>query len=975
MNTETTVGWMNSISTIFSAIAGVHEMFNKRNAPCILNALVPIISNILQKDINPGIFNILKIIANDMIILQDSTTYLKRVPRSSRDAIESKLSPNDCVIQLSTGRSASYKTLPPDILHNHIQQGLNRMNIHNLYSHQVDAITSLLQDNKNIIVTTSTASGKSIINKLSITSFMIFPTKALAQDQLIALNKHINTLECSSSIRLSCYDGDIPQKSRSSIRENNEILLINPDILHMSILPLHKEWSNFLCRLKYIIIDEAHMYNGAFGIHVSCIIRRLRRIAAAYGSSPSFIICSATITNAVVHGSNITGICSDDFTLVDEDGSPCGEKEIILFNPFHQPNSTSTSTLNSSRAIKTKTNTNEHDLIQKYYTSNNNSNNSKNTFSLDENIHHQQQTLLPYECNHFQSAYETVANIAEKLIQHEIRTLIFVKARYIAEVLLQTIQSKLSSSSSSSSLSADDLKSKVAAYRGGYMPSDRRDIESKLKNGDLLVVITTNALELGIDVGCLDCTLHLGYPGSSSSFRQQCGRAGRAGQPSLAIYIALQSPLEQYFMNHPESFFQRPLDALLLHTSNETILSSHLLCAAYEIEFFGVIIETMQYSDALLWLYEGATHLHLGKSYEVMQLDLNRSTATVIPRRVNYYTQHVGHLSVKILGLSSSTNITYGIDKPIKECCGVDVSVDGVVGVDNGCYRLLLPPHQMSAMLRVGPVEVKKHVLQYRICDKRTGVIKDVIDVSQPAFVYNSRAVWCDIPQSVTHYVLNMYNTAVAAATPEDTDRHIDKDVSTALDNGMMYGRFNACDDIYYVKYALHAIEHLICSLAPTCIPCDSTDLSCQHTRSEGDANKGFLLLFETQKGGFGLVEKIAESWFDLLKASFDLVRHCPCDSGCPSCCHIPSCGDFNEHLDKRMATLVLASLLNEPCTLPPKQQRILDDDDVNDDAVDLKETPDVVCSYDSDYINKKRRRKTDLESLKRTKKSKGLVL
>ena len=831
-------------------------------------------------------------------------------------------------------RNSVKVSLPSNLFHPNIMKALYFKGINQLYDHQLQAIESLLVHNKHVVITTSTASGKSLCYILPIlqhyymnrnpTAFLIFPTKALAQDQLLSLDKWIQAAE--TTLQFACYDGDTPVEHRKNIRNSNNIFLINPDILHVNILPNHGEWEDILRRLQIIVVDEAHVYKGTFGIHVALILRRLRRLVYSYGNTDlRVIVCSATMNNATKHACNLTGLEPSDFVIVDKDGSPSGKKEVVFWNPFGIVNKVETvSESNQEDKSNSNKNSNSSDDNNSDAWTEADSNDTENKSTIQDTGNFSRQLSKQYT----HSPYVSTAMLVEHLIKFNIRTLIFVKARHIAEMLLQTIRHRL----------PVELQHRVGTYRGGYLSEDRRDIESKLKNGILLAVVTTNALELGIDVGALECTVHLGYPGSKASFMQQAGRAGRNGQDSLAIYMALHSPLEQFFMTNPMAFFDQNLEAIALNVSNPILLEEHLICSAFESSFlwpispnntispprdnnehinsnliqlyntgnplewfgdrsleilssslkrkrvevipngsctseyhvlvplpmksiastisirgvdsqrtviiidmsyrvsatsandghdnnnnttessskYGKVLETMEYSDALLWLYEGAVYLHHGRSYVVQTLDVINLRALVVPKFVDYYTEHLGHLSINILSTDVQNKIYFG-------------NIDNEKIVSN-----LNDNEYLCSMLRVGPVEVTKRVFKYRMRDKRTSEVVDVIDVLQPEYTYQSRAVWCDIPTVLTESIRNIYqNQSIKSASykirvaSSSSLAHIVRNPNVP-ENGSEYSiRY----DELYERYGLHAVEHLLCALAPTMVPCDTCDLSCQHTR------------------------------------------------------------------------------------------------------------------------------------------------
>jgi DEAD/DEAH box helicase domain-containing protein len=527
-------------------------------------------------------------------------------------------------------------------LHPSLQACLESLGISALYGHQAKALNAIL-DGKNVIIATPSASGKSLCYQLATLdallhdkdsrAFYIFPTKALAQDQLRSLEQILGETkglpQLISHGAAATFDGDTPQDARANIRKQARVVLTNPDMLHLGILPNHQSWSKLFRNLKYVVIDETHIYRGVFGSHVANVLRRLRRLCAFYGSNPHFICCSATIANPQEHAQNIVGL---PFEAIVEDGSPHGEKYFTFWNP---------------------------PIIDEAKTSRRSSN-SEAAFLLGE------------------------------LVQKEIRSLVFASTRKLTELIYIYTQEQLPPS----------LRDKISPYRAGYLPEDRRRIEQQFFEGELLGLVATTALELGINIGDLDATVLTGYPGSIASAWQQAGRSGRSTHSSLSFLIAQENPLDQYLMHNPDFFSSKNFDNAIINPVNPYILKPHLLCAAWEKpledkdeEFFGsntgtmlteleqegrlrkrqerwhpapsisypaqdiniratsgqnyavidgqdgCLLETVEASVAFFLVHPGAIYLHQGESYLITELDLARHIAWAEPRPVNYYTQ------------------------------------------------------------------------------------------------------------------------------------------------------------------------------------------------------------------------------------------------------------------------------------------------------------------------------------------------
>ncbi|MSQ24798.1 MAG: DEAD/DEAH box helicase [Dehalococcoidia bacterium] len=422
--------------------------------------------------------------------------------------------------QAIPSREARYGQ-PRRPLHAALAQYMATLGMPALYSHQAEAMDAL-DEGRNVIVATATASGKSmcyhapvlesLLTERGARALYIFPTKALAQDQLRKLQELGGVLP--GGIRAVTYDGDTPGEERAMARRSAQVVLTNPDMLHLGILPNHRAWRQFFSKLRYVVFDEAHVYRGVFGSHVANVIRRLRRICALAGASPRFVLCSATIANPQEHAEQLTGL---PFEAVTEDGSPFGGKDFVLWNP---------------------------PLIDEAKT-NRRSPNSEATLAFAE------------------------------LVRQEVRTIAFSRTRKLAELVYMYTRDRLREEDVS-------LAGRIKPYRAGYLAEDRRAIERGLFNGELTGVSATSALELGIDVGDLDATVLNGYPGTIASAWQQAGRSGRRGERSLSVMIAASNPLDQYLMRHPEAFFGKAQEHALISPSNPHILKPHLLCAAYE---------------------------------------------------------------------------------------------------------------------------------------------------------------------------------------------------------------------------------------------------------------------------------------------------------------------------------------------------------------------------------------------------------
>jgi DEAD/DEAH box helicase domain-containing protein len=601
----------------------------------------------------------------------------------------------------------------PDVL----EENLSRHGLLPFYTHQAQAINHARRG-QNVMVATSSASGKTLCYNAPVVETLLtqrgscalylFPTKALAQDQLRTLWELFHPKLLSTG-DFATFDGDTPKAERGDIRRRARLILTNPDMLHVGILPNHQQWSRLLRRLRYVVVDEAHIYRGVFGSHVACVLRRLRRLCRFYGSNPQFILCSATIANPGEHAEKLAGL---PFSVVDDDGSPHGGKDFVFWNP---------PLIDTARSVR-------------------------------------------------RSANGEASNLFAELVMQNIRTLTFVRTRQLTEVIYNYTRHRLAETDAA-------LAKKIKPYRAGYLPEERRQIEKELFSGQLTGVVATTALELGIDIGDLEATVLTGYPGSIASTWQQAGRSGRSKEKSLSFLIGLDNPLDQYFMRHPESFFGKSFENALVNPDNPYILRAHLVCAAWELpltdldeEFFGsslaqeraelaeqgllrevkgrwhvvpsiaypaegvniraafgenyaiinsssgALLETIDSSTALFFIFPGAIYLHQGESYLVEELDIQARTAYAKPVEVNYYTQDKELTDLHILRVLKD-----------KDCRGTKVYL--------------------------GEVEVTTRVVGFK---KKAQFTEEVIGeepLDLPPMRFSTIALWFDLPKETVKRV------------------------------------------------------------------------------------------------------------------------------------------------------------------------------------------------------------------------------
>ncbi|MCX6344277.1 MAG: DEAD/DEAH box helicase [Armatimonadetes bacterium] len=727
-------------------------------------------------------------------------------------------------------KSAVYGDVEPAIC-GQIGDALAGLGINRLYAHQADAVEAVRRG-EHVVVVTGTASGKTLCYNVPVLeaieldrkarALYIYPTKALAQDQLGKLREY-----GLDFLKAATYDGDTPRQERPFIKTSANVVLTNPDMLHMGILPYHTTWSDFFRNLKYVVIDEVHTYRGVFGAHVANIMRRLRRLANYYGSDPQFVCASATVTNPAKLVKDLIGV---DARVIDNDGSPSGKKHFIFWNP-------------------------------------------------------------PFlaEKNERRSTNVETVELFTAMIGNGIRTIVFTKARKTAELILRHARSSLRDSKS---INAD----RIMAYRAGYRPAERRDIERRLFNGELLGVTSTTALEVGVDIGGLDGVIMTGYPGTIAATWQQAGRAGRGTEESMAVLVAYENPMDQFLMRNPGYFFSAKHENAIVDSQNPYILSDHLLCAAYEmpiaesevsavfgeraweilgelgeldvlnfrngyfrcgvdypakgvnirstskdtylivsVEKGGTLLGTADGGMAFETIHAGAVYLHAGESYVVTKFDVEQKVAYVEKSEVNYYTTPGSHIRINIDHDTES--------KPM----GVGTAHFGDVVV--GCQ-----------------------VTHYWKKQLFTEQMLDRVSLDLPESELNTEAAWIVLPMELT-----------------------DRAMGRGID----------------LQGAIHAIEHAAIGIMPLFALCDRNDIGgVSHPMHPDTDSNAAIFIYDGHPGGVGLSRAAYDSLDELLDATLKAIEDCPCDDGCPSCVQSPKCGNNNEPLDKDGAVYILRELL-----------------------------------------------------------------
>jgi DEAD/DEAH box helicase domain-containing protein len=703
------------------------------------------------------------------------------------------------------------------------------------WEHQADAASHAFAG-RSVVLSTGTASGKSLGYQLPVlstlladeraTALYLAPTKALAADQLRSLRSLMLT-----SVRAAAYDGDTPIEERDWVRAHARLVLTNPDMLHRGLLPGHARWSSFFRRLRYVVIDECHGYRGIFGSHVAHVLRRLRRICANYGASPTFVLASATVADAAKSASRLTGV---QVVEVTDDASPHGATAFALWEP-------------PLTGL-----TGEHGAPVR------------------------------------RTAGSEAARLLADLVVEGARTLAFVRSRRGAEVVALGARRHLMNA-------APELADRVAAYRGGYLPEERRALEAALARGDLLGVAATNALELGVDISGLDAVVLAGFPGTLSSVWQQAGRAGRTGQDALAVLIARDDPLDTYLVHHPQALFGRPVEATVLDPDNPYVLGPQLCCAAAELPLtdndlplFGDMALTLlpdlvrrgvlrHRPTGWFWTGRGRPDVDIrgtgGEPIRVVEAETGRMLGTVdawaahssVHPGAVYLHQGVSYV-VDMLELADAVALVHA-EEPDWTTAARDITDIRIVST-------LRERHLSQVSLHFGTVDVTNQVISYLRRRIANGEMLDETPLDLPARHLRTRAVW---------YTLSA--RAIEA-------------------NG-----FEWAD----VPGAAHAAEHAAIGLLPLFAVCDRWDIGGVSTAMHEDTGRVTVFVYDGHPGGAGFAARgydQVEAW---LQATRSAVDACECEAGCPSCVQSPKCGNGNEPLDKaaavRLLDVVLAAL------------------------------------------------------------------
>jgi DEAD/DEAH box helicase domain-containing protein len=687
-----------------------------------------------------------------------------------------------------------------------------------VYAHQAETWETVARGG-HVVVTSGTASGKSLAFSLpvldavarepSARALFLDPTKALAQDQARWLARL-----GLRGLRPAIYDGDMPIQQRAHVRRTANAILTNPDMLHVGVLPHHDRWGDVLHNLRVVVVDEAHVYRGVFGSHVGNVLRRLRRLALAYGADPVFVLATATIANAGELASALTGL---EVQVVSADTSPRAEREIALWNP----------------------------------------------------------ELVDEELGTRASSLGDASLLLAGLVQQGLRVICFTKSRKAAELVHRFASDRVDTATAR----------RLAPYRAGYTPEQRREIERRLVEGDLLGVTATDALELGIDIGSLDCAISVGFPGTVASLRQQWGRAGRRSR-GLAVLVATEDALDQFFVDDPPALLERNAEAALIDHAAPRILDGHVLAAAYEgpltdadaavlgpealeraallpeleptpagfvwrgrdtpaarvslrsgdpeafvivEEDTGAVLGTAERERAFSTVHPGAVYLHLGEQYGGTARDLEAHTALVRPVTVDWYTQARKETTTEI-------------------------------------SESLRSRHVAGVLLHHGRIAVTEQVVGFQRKAIADGSVIDTTPLELPETSFVTEGIWF----SPDEWLLEGIETMPTLVS------------------------------------ALHAAEHALISLLPLYAMCDRWDLGGLSTNVHEQTGTPTIFVYEGHAGGVGLTERGFGRFAEWTRDTARLLERCPCRAGCPSCVQSPKCGNLNELLDKAAARTLL---------------------------------------------------------------------
>ncbi len=737
-----------------------------------------------------------------------------------------KFGPQVVWLEKIAGRSAGYSE-PEKPWAAKLQKVLVGMGLENgLYKHQAEAVNKI-RAGANVIVATPTASGKSFIYNLPVFEHLLahpdkhalylFPLKALAQDQLQAIEKISSLLPENIRPRAAIYDGDTSAYFRKKLRDYPpQILISNPDMLHLSMLGYHGQWSGFWSGLTHVIIDEVHTYRGVFGSHMAWVLRRLRRICKLYGSDPVFVLSSATVGNPGELAENLLG---QPARVLTESGAPQGKRSFVFLDPYDSP------------------------------------------------------------------AY-AASQLLEAALKRGLRTIVYTQSRKITELVSMWTAAKLG-----------DLRDKLTAYRAGFLPEERREIEGKLASGELLGVVSTSALELGIDIGELELCILVGYPGSIMATWQRGGRVGRRQHESAIVLIAQEDALDKHFMRNPADFFRREVEAAVLNPANREIIKKHLVCAAAEAPI-GVgdpivsepgaaeALEELNANGQLLLGADGKDWFTIRK-YPHMEVDL-RGSGRAFAIRNSFDNTLLGEID----GL-----------RCLKECH------PGAVYLQRGetlvVDTLDLDGHEVKAHAQ------KVSYFTRPLSQKET----EILQILETKEMFNFRVSFgrLRVTEQVSAFQRRSVKGQRLLATEKlDLPPHIFETEGLWIHLPPTLEKEAVRQHIHFMG-GIHALEHAAIGVFPLLVLCDRNDVGGLSTPFHHQVLSAAVFIYDGYSGGIGLSREAFAQVAELLEGALRIVESCDCEVGCPSCVHSPKCGSGNRPIDKKAALFLLKGLLTSP--------------------------------------------------------------
>ena len=716
-----------------------------------------------------------------------------------------------------------------------------------LYTHQRDA-ADLAWQGRDVVVATGTSSGKSLCYQLPVLTTLaadptacamyLTPTKALGSDQLQATSRLVRAVSSLSGVNPAPYDGDTPVEARSGIREQTRFVFTNPDMLHAGILSSHSRWARLLRHLRYIVIDECHIYRGVFGANVSLVLRRLLRLCASYGSSPTVIFASATAADPAGQAARL---CGREVTAITDDGAPTGDRTVILWEPGFVEGAKGEHGAPVRRAATTE-----------------------------------------------------AAEVLASLVHQGARTLTFVRSRRAAEIVAMRAAEELVAAGRA------DFAHRVASYRAGYLAEDRRALERGLDNGDLLGVATTNALELGIDVGGLDAVVMAGFPGTVASFHQQAGRAGRRGQSAVVVLIARDEPMDTYLVNHPAALLGRPVENSVFNPANPFILRGHVYCAAVEKPLTQADVDTFNAQAVVDELARtGFLRRRPAGWFAVPQLE-----GDIRPENAHASVSLRGGSSQQVMIVDTSDGRLLGTIDAVRAMSQVH---EGAVYIHQGEYYVI-DALDLDDYVALAAPDMPDYSTQARSTTE-ISIVGEAHELCNPAPGLWLAQVDVEVVDRVTGYVVRLPDGSVSEHIPLDLpeQRLFTRAVAYTIDPMVLQRIQISAGE---TPGALHAAEHAAIGLLPLLATCDRWDIGGVSTALHQDTLLPTVFVYDGHPGGAGFADEGFARFHEWMAATYEAVRSCGCESGCPSCVQSPKCGNGNQPLDKAAALRLLGALV-----------------------------------------------------------------